>query len=174
MSLEQMLRGQTLQRRARLGLAVRAPVVPRAVLVQAMPPPTIVAAPVIDDPMEPEPDPPPRPGLDRKTSLPATYENLRRVVEYSAEVASVTSSDIMGRGHRRPLVHARHVATWVAYQALHRISTERLGSWLGRHHSTVVHGLHKVRNRYNDYEADVMAVMTKLGIEHGPDRLAKD
>lgn len=72
--------------------------------------------------------------------------NLRSILNATADKHGVLASDILGLARCRKIAHARQEFMWAAYQPMnkdgtHRFSLPKIGGFLGRDHTSVLHGV---------------------------------
>ena len=67
---------------------------------------------------------------------------LDPILESTAAVFQRTTTELVGRSRKRPIVEARHAAIWAIRRRYPSISLEMIGSTIGgRHYTTVMHAL---------------------------------
>lgn len=105
-------------------------------------------APVVVPNVQKAPEPIKRPRV-AKSVRASVITPLGRVALVIARVAAeygVTPEDIMGRGHGRQFVAARHAA-YYAVKVATGANLPRLGRIFDRDHSSIIHGLRKFKER---------------------------
>lgn len=69
------------------------------------------------------------------------------VLAATATVSGYTVEQLIGQSRRAPLVAYRHVAMWVCREVCAMSYPEIGAAFGGRHHTTIMHGVDKVRGR---------------------------
>ncbi len=71
------------------------------------------------------------------------------VIARTAKYFELSSSDVRGKSRKAPIVHARHMAMYILKSELN-LSLERIGELFGgRDHTTVMHGVDKIKTLIN-------------------------
>lgn len=86
---------------------------------------------------------------------------LQQVLEVTQEITKVPRKEIISPARWPRLVRARYIYVYAASTLTLRSLTD-IGRLINRDHSTVIHGLDKVRHRRQDFEPELSQVMAKL------------
>ncbi len=108
-------------------------------------------------------------GLTSPVSLslpPSTGLNRRELFSLVLSLTGVHEREILSPFREKPVVYAR----WSIMLTLRRRgwSTPQIGKFLGRDHSTIVDGLRRARQRYDEHEG-FRAVVDALAMRFGGD-----
>lgn len=79
------------------------------------------------------------------------------------DVFGVSKLELESIRRDKKLVAARHVFFWLAKRYTSH-SFPLIGSWCGRDHTTVMHGVNKVEHRMGDYIAKIELCLSRLGV----------
>lgn len=77
----------------------------------------------------------PKKKLDRETIIKAVAEHF-----------GIPIPEILSKSRFKPMVRARHVAFFLCRKLLPEISTTTLGTYFGRDHSSILHGVEQIRD----------------------------
>jgi hypothetical protein len=108
-----------------------------------------------------------------KYHLRRTTRSALRIIEAVAAVTGFSVDAIVDYGRRGKVSDARHIACYVLYQAMADSSLNWIADRLGVNHTSVHYAIHKVHDDPVRRNKDVGAVLQMLGLQRGPDRLAK-
>lgn len=87
-------------------------------------------------------------------------EDIARVV---CGVYGITRADFVSIRRKHDMVQARQVFYWLAKRFTNH-SFPMIGSWCGKDHSTVIHGIEKIDTRYDEYREVLEQCAEKLGV----------
>lgn len=75
-------------------------------------------------------------------------------------ISGIPTNDLISHRRDKTICRWRHIAAWLMHLHCPRLDTfPAIGRALGgRHHATIMHGLAKVKDRYEDYRADIERV----------------
>lgn len=83
---------------------------------------------------------------DRIRQGPEHSRDLRRIACATAELHGVSVAELRGPSHERRIAWPRQELMLAAHKAGHSLT--RIGDYLGgRHHTTVLHGIRRARER---------------------------
>jgi hypothetical protein len=116
---------------------------------------------------------PPTPAFDSQHHLPTSKESFEHIGQVVAAHMRVPYDQIKSKSRTQQVALARHLLLYVAYQVLPASRIERIAKWLGSDPSSITYGVRRIHNSMNRHRGDVGAIMTLLGVTHGPDRLAE-
>lgn len=89
-------------------------------------------------------------------------KTFARVIEVTCFVSGLSKTELKAARRFVELVYWRHVCFYVGYKHT-EVSTTLMARMLGkRDHSTVLHGLEKVKNNYKDYADDIAKIEAML------------
>ena len=93
------------------------------------------------------------PGIERTITLTPTA-----LINHVLEYYNVTYKEAIGRGRTKEVAHARHICFYLLYENKIIPTVKAISVLFGRDHSTVVYGVHTIRNEisiYNRVEQEV-------------------
>lgn len=86
---------------------------------------------------------------------------LHQVLRVTEEITKAPMKELVSSARWPRLVRARYIYVYAAMTLTLRSLTD-IGRLINRDHSTVIHGLDKVRHRRKDFEPELSQVMAKL------------
>ena len=95
-----------------------------------------------------------------KVASDKTY-TLKEVFEATRRAYGMSACEMIGPGRAYVYSRLRHAAWYVASRHT-KASTTRMGAMWNRDHSTVVHGLHSVLERMDEYVDKIDAIEREL------------
>lgn len=106
--------------------------------------------------------PPPAPKPEPKPEPKRKYPTLMELANAVFTASDVSLPQLLSRGKSNWLCHWRHIFAWLAKRRCRR-STNEIGTFLNRDHSTIVHSHSLVRGNRGRFAEDILLVEGLLG-----------
>lgn len=115
--------------------------------------------------VEEEPEPAPVRLVAVQTAKPRPdgslwLDDIARVV---CGVYGITKLEFVSERRAHKLVAARQIFYWIAKRFTSH-TFPFIGAWVGRDHSTVIHGCQKIEHRFKDYATEINLCLSRLGV----------
>lgn len=84
------------------------------------------------------------------------------ILANTVRASGYSKAELTGPGRMKDLTYWRHIAVWLLHKRRKSLSFPGIGLIMNRDHSTIIHGINKVRDNYDQYEADIERVEALL------------
>lgn len=96
---------------------------------------------------------------------PITDGTLQEILEATCKACNIGIRDVASNSRIQRSTNVRHTFFYIAHFH-YGIALARLGREIGRDHSTVHHGVHKVAERFDEFQDMIDATLCLLGQEN--------